>query len=256
MRKKGIEKPEDVPGLILEHNLYGADIDRRAVQIAALALYVKGCNLVGSAFRPRKLNLVACDIAIPPDPPADFLASLDEPELKDLAKSLWTGLAGIRIFGSLLHPERRRQRSLCQAQSQWQRHALGGRHRLDQKRAHFMTGLRKAFTAAAGDTDLGTRLFGEEGGRGLDALQILGRRYDVVVTNPPYQGASALPEALLGLLDRDYASGKADLYSAFILRALEFVARSGGVGMVTQQSWMFLKSFEPIRKDLLGAFRS
>ena len=96
--EEGIEQPEDVAGLILERNLYGADIDRRAVQIAALALYVKGCALAGADFRPRKLNLVACDIAIPPAPPAEFLESLDEPELKDLARSLWSGLAGIRTL--------------------------------------------------------------------------------------------------------------------------------------------------------------
>ena len=61
-----------------------------------------------------------------------------------------------------------------------------------------MAGLRKAFTAAAGDTDLSTRLFGEEASRGLDALQILGRRYDVVVTNPPYQGLPRCPPELRG----------------------------------------------------------
>ena len=47
------EALEDVASLILERNLYGADIDRRAVQIAALALYVKGCALAGADFQPR-----------------------------------------------------------------------------------------------------------------------------------------------------------------------------------------------------------
>ena len=81
-----------------------------------------------------------------------------------------------------------------------------------------MTGLRTAFTTAAGDTDLSTRLFGEEASRGLDALQILGRRYDVVVTNPPYAGRGNLDGDAGVCFDREYAAGKRDLYAAFILR--------------------------------------
>jgi hypothetical protein len=236
--EEGIEKPEDVPGLILEHNLYGADIDRRAVQIAALALYVKGCNLVGSAFRPRKLNLVACDIAIPPDPPADFLASLDEPELKDLAKSLWTGLAGIRIFGSLLHPERRVNEAFAKLKASGKGTLWEDDTDWDQKRAHFMTGLRKAFTAAAGDTDLSTRLFGEEGSRGLDALQILGRRYDVVVTNPPYVGFRKISPAIRDGLKSLTPSATLDLYVAFVDRCRAFTSPAGLLGMIAPQSWL------------------
>ncbi len=249
--EEGIEKPDDVPGLILERNLYGADIDRRAVQIAALALYLKGCGLAGSAFQPKKLNLVACDIAIPPDPPADFLASLPEPELKDLARSLWAGLAGIRTFGSLLHPECAVNEAFAKLKARGKGTLWADDTDWAKKRAHFITELRRAFTTAAGDTDLGTRLFGEEASRGLDALQVLGRRYDVVVTNPPYQGASSLPDDLRALMNREYNAGRADLYAAFILRCRELACTAGEVGMVTQQSWMFLRTFVELRRELL-----
>ena len=254
-KDEGEEAPEDVASLILERNLYGADIDRRAVQIAALALYVKGCALAGADFRPKKLNLVACDIAIPPDPPAEFLDSLDEPQLKDLATSLWTGLAGIRTFGSLLHPERavndafarlkaRGKGSLWETDTDWAK-----------KRAHFMAGLRKAFTAAAGDTDLTTRLFGEEASRGLDALQILGRRYDVVVTNPPYAGSGNLDPGLRKLLASLYETGKSDLYAAFILRCSELANSGGRFGVLTQEGWMFLESLSDLRATILRNVR-
>ena len=112
-----------------------------------------------------------------------------------------------------------------------------------------MTGLRTAFTTAAGDTDLSTRLFGEEAGRGLDALQILGRRYDVVVTNPPYAGAGTEPvrrsEGVSGARVRSRARG--DLYAAFILRCTS-LAQDGVVGMVTLQGWMFRRPFLELRR--------
>jgi hypothetical protein len=236
--EEGIEKPEDVPGLILERNLYGADIDRRAVQIAALALYLKGCELAGADFRPRKLNLVACDIAIPPDPPADFLASLPEPELKELARSLWAGLAGIRTFGSLLHPERAVNEAFARLKARGKGTLWEDDTDWAAKRAHFITGLRRAFTAAAGDTDLGTRLFGEEASRGLDALQVLGRRYDVVVTNPPYAGFRKFsPEIRDGIRAMSPIS-TLDLYVAFIDRCRALATPGGVVGMITPQSWL------------------
>ena len=246
-----IERPEDVAGLILERNLYGADIDRRAVQIAALALYVKGCALAGADFRPRKLNLVACDIAIPPAPPQDFLASLEEPELKELATSLWAGLAGIRTFGSLLHPERAVNEAFAKLKARGKGTLWADDTDWAKKRAHFMTGLRKAFTAAAGDTDLSTRLFGEEASRGLDALQILGRRYDVVVTNPPYQLAGALAADFKTWLARTYGSARRDLYSSFIVRSMDFLLDGGISGLVVRDGWLFGARFAEFRKDTL-----
>lgn len=252
---EGEEAPEAVAALILERNLYGADIDRRAVQIAALALYVKGCALAGADFRPKKLNLVACDIAIPPDPPAEFLDSLEEPELKDLAKSLWTGLAGIRTFGSLLHPERAVNEAFAKLKAKGRGTLWQNDTDWTKKRAHFMAGLRKAFTAAAGDTDLSTRLFGEEASRGLDALQILGRRYDVVVTNPPYLGHKKFGKQLDSFIRANYESARRDLYATFILRCREFAHSAGIVGMITQQSWMFLRSFAKLRTAVLESSR-
>lgn len=247
---EGIEDPRDVPALILERNLFGADIDRRAIQIAALTLYVKGCALAGADFRPRTLNLVACDIAIPSSPPAEFLDSLPEAELKDLAWSLWTGLAGIRTFGSLLHPERAVDEAFAKLKSRSKGTLWEDDTDWARQRTEFMAALREAFTTAAGDTDLSTRLFGEEASRGLDALDIFGRRYDVVLTNPPYLRASKGQPELRAYLRREYAKGAHDLFLAFILRARD-LCREGRVGMVTQQAWMFLVRYRATRHFVL-----
>ena len=248
--EEGIEDPAQVPALILEHNLFGADIDRRAVQIAALALYLKGCERAGTDFRPRQLNLVACDIAIPPDPPDDFLASLDEPELKELARSLWTGLAGIRTFGSLLHPERAVNETFAMLKSKskgtlWETETDWG-----ARRKHFIAELRTAFTGAANETDLSQHLFGEEASRGLTALEVLGGRYDVVVTNPPYVGFRKMDPDLRAFLGHEYPEATQDLYVAFILRSREFVDVWGCLGIITPQSWLTSTRTRPVRQTL------
>ena len=105
--EEGIEDPAEVPALILERNLHGIDIDRRAVQIAALALYLKGCAAAGADFRPRKLNLVASDIVLPPEPARRLHRQVRGPRAQRHREGPLGGpRRGIRAFGSLLHPER------------------------------------------------------------------------------------------------------------------------------------------------------
>ena len=116
-----------------------------------------------------------------------------------------------------------------------------------------MTGLRTAFTTAAGDTDLSTRLFGEEASRGLDALQILGRRYDVVVTNPPYAGSGASSLARKTHLREAYSARQGAICTPHSSSDAASSGRETGCasGMVTQQRWFFLKSFAPLRATVL-----
>ncbi len=253
--EEGTEDPAEVPALILEHNLHGIDIDRRAVQIAALALYLKGCTAAGPDFRPRKVNLVAADIVLPPDAPADFIAKFEDPDLADIARSLWVGLQGIREFGSLLHPERTVNDAFRRLRAR-DRDGLWAKDEAAwaTRRTQLITELRRAVRRETGETDLGRHLFGAEAARGLDLLQVLVRRYDVVVANPPYAGAGNLNPRIKGLVEREYAAGKNDLYAAFVLRCLEFLrANSGRVGMVTRSAWLFMKNFSELRAELLKA---
>ncbi len=255
-REEGREPEREIPHLIIERNLHGIDIDLRAVQIAALALYLKGCALAGPGFRPRRLNLVAADALLPGDaPPAEYLASLrGDREAVAVVKSIWQGLKHVREFGSLLHPERvvdevvRRQREedrrrypmLQRDDAHW-----------EQWKGELLRGLQEEFERQARSEDLGQRLFGEEAAKGISLVEALGRTYDVVVTNPPYAGSKNLNERLKKFVEREYKEGKRDLYAAFIQRCRDFVRPGGYVGMVTQQSWLVLRSFAGLRKDVL-----
>ena len=255
-REEGREPEREIPHLIIERNLHGIDIDLRAVQIAALALYLKGCELAGPDFRPRRLNLIAADALLPGDePPAEYLASLrGDREAIAVVKGLWQGLKHVREFGSLLHPERavdevvRRQR-----EEDRRRYPMLQRDDVhwEQWKRELLQGLQEEFERQAESEDLGQRLFGEEAAKGVSLVEALGRQYDVVVTNPPYAGSKNLNERLKKFVEREYKEGKRDLYAAFIQRCRDFARPGGHVGMVTQQSWMFLRSYATLRKDVL-----
>jgi hypothetical protein len=78
-------------------------------------------------------------------------------------------------------------------------------------------------------------------------LRLLGRRYDVVATNPPYMAGRKMNRQLKALLRERYPHGKRDLYAAFIERCLEFARRGGYVGMLTMHSFMFTSSYARLR---------
>src|SRR5260370_27252666 len=105
-----------------------------------------------------------------------------------------------------------------------------------------------SFKSEAGNTnDVSAALFGREAEQGVRLLQLLDRRYAVVVTNPPYMGGKNMDTPLKKYVERYYSSGKRDLYSSFIVRCLELCLPNGRVAMVTMQSWMFLRSFVDLR---------
>ena len=82
--------------------------------------------------------------------------------------------------------------------------------------------------------------------------RLLAQKYDVVVTNPPYMGSSGMGAKMSEFLKKNYPDSKSDLFSAFIERGLDWIKPTGYNCMVTMQSWMFLSSFETMRKKLLS----
>ncbi len=250
--EEGLERPEEIAHLILERNLHGIDIDLRAVQIAALALYLKGCALAGPGFRPRQLNLIPADAVLPGDtPPKDYMKRFKgDAEIEALVTGIWQGLRNVREFGSLLHPERAVD-DVVRKRAQVDQGKFPILQRGDQWKTELMHGLREEFEKQSKSEDLGQRLFGEEAAKGVSLVEALGSHYDVVVTNPPYAGSKNLNLRLKAFLEKEYKEGKRDLYAAFILRCRDFCRTDGYVGMVTQQSWMFLRSFAALRKKVL-----
>ena len=259
---------------ILGHNLHGIDLDPRAVQIAAAALWLK-MRLVSATARPERLNLVAANLR---------LASLaeDDPALVELRAEVEkeTGIPGVLTdavvhalkgadhLGSLLKVDAAVDVALARHEAALgkvvpeQGDLFGGfsvavkRTGISKEAAKAgVLGLLEGFLARhTGGDDLGLRLRGEQLAAGVRFVRLAKEgAYDLVVANPPYQGASKLSEK--GYLEASYVKGKADLYAAFLERGLQLVRVGGVSAMLTMRGWMFIKQFSELRQWLLEGFR-
>jgi hypothetical protein len=251
-REEGLEVPEEIPHLILERNLHGVDIDLRAVQISALRLYLKACELAGGDFRPRRMNLVSADVVLPPVLPAQLLDRFKgDLGVQDLMRTIWSELKNAPKLGSLLHPERRVDVLLAQRRRNGPTLEHQDDRAWERYKLELLDGIRAEFENETHAEDVARRLFGQDLAKSVSLMEALTRHYDVVVANPPYAGTRNLDDVMKSFVDREYKEAKPDLYTAFIQRSLEFARPSGFVGMVTQQSWLFLRSFARLRQRVL-----
>src|SRR5699024_7473520 len=87
----------------------------------------------------------------------------------------------------------------------------------------------------------------------LKLAKILSNKYEIVVTNPPYLGRRHMGSNLTKYLDKDYKDTKADLFAVFMEKCYELLKSNGYYGMVNQHSWMFLSSFEKYRGNMISS---
>lgn len=79
----------------------------------------------------------------------------------------------------------------------------------------------------------------------------LTNQYETVVTNPPYMGGKGFSSKLKTYVEKNYKDSKSDLFAVFIERCNEFTKKNCYTSMITMQSWMFLSSFEALRKNII-----
>ena len=84
----------------------------------------------------------------------------------------------------------------------------------------------------------------------MQVAEALAQKYDVVVTNPPYMGSSGMSIKLSDYVKSDYPDSKSDLFAVFIERCGQMTKKNGCQAMITQHAWMFLASYENIRKKI------
>jgi type II restriction/modification system DNA methylase subunit YeeA len=84
----------------------------------------------------------------------------------------------------------------------------------------------------------------------VQVAETLAQKYDVVVTNPPYMGSSGMSIKLSDYVKSDYPDSKSDLFAVFIERCGQMTKKNGCQAMITQHAWMFLASYENIRKKI------
>jgi len=262
---------EETAEAILENNLHGVDIDARAVQIAAAALYLKAKSSSPKS-RPRRLNLVAPTLQLGNLPDDDPSLIQLRSELKkeagiseDLTRRLVSALAGVDHLGTLLKVDAAVEEALKSAEVEIERGIAGQgdlydgfamqqvKMSLGEAKATVLDKLEQFLARHSGSEDLGLRLDGEQLAAGVRFVRIVKERtFDVVVANPPYQGASRMADPTY--VAERYPTAKADLYAAFIVRSVELSRDQGLASLVTMRGWMFLGQFAELRAALLHQF--
>lgn len=101
---------------------------------------------------------------------------------------------------------------------------------------------------------VGNSLFGENAKKLKSEAEYLSRGYHCVVTNPPYLG-KGFCDVLKAYVQKEYPNSKADTMATFMERCMEYCTPKGKMAMINMQSWMFLSSFEKLRKDIIEHYQ-
>lgn len=217
----------DAAASIVEHNLYGLDIDDRAAQMAYFVVMMKGCHY-DSRFLRRHLNPHVYAIQESGELTADALGRLGKQEFT--ARALLDGFKNAKEYGSILQPK------VTLAE---------------------LDALQEQLREVDGASDMGSLTDQLVAGQIVNVLyplieqaRMLVQKYDVVVTNPPYMGSSGMNARLSDYVKKVYPDSKSDLFAVFIERCAQMDKRGGYQAMITQHAWMFLSSFEKLRAKL------
>ncbi|MEX2443109.1 MAG: BREX-1 system adenine-specific DNA-methyltransferase PglX [Alkalispirochaeta sp.] len=241
--------PQGTIDAILTHNLHGVDLDNRAVQIAAASLYIKTQEHL-PGYRLRALNVVATDLGlahIGKNDPAvrEFAATLErEAGLKSqVSLQIIEALKGADYLGSLLRIDEEIRKI---------GEVYGERGGTQQMVASIMEALGAFIRRHDRGEDLGLRSLADQLGKGLRLIEILGRKYDVVVANPPYAAIAKMDEKLGESLSREDVLGDGDIFALFFLLYERRLRRYGTWATIAQHNWMFLGSYREFREHILS----
>ncbi len=248
----------NVPKLIIEHNLHGVDLDDRAIQLAQLGLYIKAKRKKRTA-KIEHFNIVSSDFFLPAyNDVKDIFedGNVGERERK-IIEDLWEDLQNAHKFGSLIRLEEKLNLKWfgTKDKSDPNQVTLFGQQNLedyDNFRNAFFTNLQKAVaqnTAKQGQTFLNTKTQDA-----ITFLQLLTQKYDVAVANPPYTDSADFGPELKIFVEANYKQPykfNTNLYAVFIKRCCEIINENGKVAMVHPPTFMYIKTFEDVRKFML-----
>ena len=209
-------REREIPGLVLSKNLHGMEIDPRAAQIARLALAMCARGMDRRFFGRG----VQADIAVLA-PVALGEGDVPQGSALEKRKDLVDALAHLDEVGSLLAP------------------GEGD-----------LAAIREAIDLA-GDGGLFGSSSRERLQRALETCEVLFRRHDCVVANPPYMGSSSFGPFMSRWVKKNYPDVKSDLCTCFIERNLSLAKVGGFASLVTSDTCMYLSSFVAMRTSLV-----
>lgn len=245
----------DIPKLIVENNLYGVDLDERAVQLTQIALFIKAMQLKGRrGTMPAYTHVVSTHFELPEydKVEAAFMWGSDWNEAQQKTiRSIWEDLRAAYKFGSLIRVEEQLDALLPVDSSdmfanQWKANMFDFKHQIIttlRNQVHQWTGEGSNEYSLAKVNDA------------ITFLDILSTKFEVAVANPPYTKSADFGVELKEFVETNYSKPlkfNINLYACFIKRCCELAGDDGKIGMIHPHTFMFIKTFEDVRKYLIG----
>lgn len=264
-----------LPTLILEHNLFGVDIDARCAQIAALALWLRAQRAfqglgIPARERPR-VNRTHIVIAEPMPGDRQLAAAFAEELPLPFQQSLFSRMVQeMRLageLGTLLRAELLLAGDIAKARRQFvQQQGMlfpDVRPKNEQERLDLsgvtddsvfeaaedgiLSALRR-FAESAGGADARRRLFAGDAAQGIALIDLVRTQFDVVLMNPPF-GAATL--AAKKEFEAAYPRTRNDIYAAFVERGVQLLCPGGMLGAITSRTGFFAKSYQGWRETVI-----
>ncbi len=226
----------DIPSLILENNLYGLDIDDRVAQLAYFAVMMKARSKSRRIFR-EKVNINVCSIQESngfPKEAIDYLINPQETEIekrirREDVEYLINVFHDAKEYGSILEVK---PIDFDAIEERLEEIRNGGTEDLFEYQ--YRNIILERIPAL------------------VKQARIMSQKYDIVITNPPYLNSSRMNPRLLDYVVEKFPDNKSDFSMIFFQKAMDdFCRKDGYISFITTTSWMFLKSFEFIRKKAI-----
>ena len=245
----------DIPKMIVENNLFGVDLDERAAQISQIALFIKARELGGHRSHwPAFTNVVSTHFFLDDyEKVKDTFENIDnlDESKRNIMRMIWGDLSNAYKFGSLVRVDETLDKILPNDSN----HNLFAQEQMEDMfsfKQQFMNQLRQKVNE-----------LGEHGSNAytlaktndaISFLEIIANEYDVVVANPPYTDSGDFGTELKAFIEENYKKPlkfNSNLYACFIKRCCELAGDDGKVGMIHPHTFMFIKTFEDVRKFML-----
>lgn len=208
--------------LILENNLYGFEIDKRAYQLAYFAVMMKARQYDRRIFkRDIHLNLYLFkDLVLP----SAFYDRLPQ-QIADELKETMADFSNATEYGSIMQ--------------------INSHHDWDK----LMATVNSIEPVEDLDID-GINRAKDNALQALNLMKLLTSKYEVVVTNPPY--LNKFDKTLKKYLNNHYHDYSKDLFAVFVYHNQELLSNNGYAGFMTPFVWMFIKTYEPLRRIIIN----
>lgn len=233
---------------ILKNNLYGLEIDKRAGQLASFAMIMKGREKFPRLLKvlerledEEKFDLNTLWIDESNDISQEMRKLINSNSLKNL-EILIDNFTDAKEYGSIL-----KLTSLDIAQAKEELERLIEIYKRQGQLTLLSTSNQLDFSVVDINFEKECRIIKKL----IQQQKIMTDTYDITITNPPYMGGKGFDSKLKKYVETYYKDSKADLFAVFMERCGELTKSERYTSMITMHSWMFLSSFETLRKNII-----